>query len=39
MKKFFEEYRLLFAIVLGGLVLRLWQLGWGLPELLRKQPP
>src|SRR5512140_911632 len=39
MKQFFEQYRLLIAITLAGLVLRLWQLGWGLPELFEEATP
>ncbi len=38
-KSFLRRYRYLLFIVLGGIVLRLWQIGWGLPELYEEATP
>ncbi len=39
MKKIFQEYRILIAIMLGGAVLRCWSIQWGLPELYEEATP
>src|SRR5271169_5766437 len=39
MKKLFQEYRILIAVLLGGAVLRCWSIQWGLPDLYEEATP